>query len=56
MFNKIKENMNKLLNGFKDNTSSQPNKIRKPIQDIKDELNKEIEILKTQIEILEIKG
>lgn len=37
-----KKNMNKLPNEFKNNTSNHSTEIRKPIQDIKHEFNKEI--------------
>jgi hypothetical protein len=38
--------MFKNLNEFKENTNEQPNKIRKTMQDMKEEFNKDTEILK----------
>jgi hypothetical protein len=46
MRNKIKGNIYKHLRKFKENTNKQQNEIRKTIQNLKGEFNKDTEILK----------
>jgi peptidoglycan hydrolase CwlO-like protein len=50
MINEIKEDINKCLNEFQQNTN-QLNKLRKIMQDMKEEFNNDIEILKTKIKL-----
>jgi hypothetical protein len=46
-----------MTNEFKENTLKQANELRKTIQDIKEQFNKEIKILKkNQTEILKMKS
>jgi polyhydroxyalkanoate synthesis regulator phasin len=58
MINEFKEqkDTNKYLNKFKNNTDKQPNKIRKAMQNMNQQFNKDIQFLKKKVEILEMKN
>jgi hypothetical protein len=46
MINEIKEDMNKYLKEFQENTNKEVNKIRKIMKDMKKGFGKDIEVLK----------
>jgi F0F1-type ATP synthase membrane subunit b/b' len=59
MYKHLKEfnKKNKQLNGLKENSNKWLNEIRKVMQGMKEELNRDIELLKkNQLEILEMKS